>query len=475
MAKRRKKSRQHSLLLPLIAVMLFFGIAAEGFLLYQRFRQPPQLPAAEFQSERNPEQALTDALQNGDYTAAAGILQADFADADVPQKAVQLLQKQTEAVCADYDSGSTDAETALQILQAIRTLEIPAVSEDSAECAEQIRLHEAAKSCMQKAAAYAEAGEYEKAVQQYRFIPKTEKTLYADAQKQISVCNARRLAETEAKAETLCAAEDYDAAADLLKQVMLDLPDADALQEKLDAITEKQQSAALHTHLKEARLRFDEQDYPAAFAALRQLPDVPETAPVTEAYRKMYLLHLQSEAHALMQSGKLDDAEAMIAAAEQLVPESELPAMLRTELAAYQPVSLSALETSEFADFSLSGEALTDAAGTEYPADGNLYLSYEGDLSGRQRSSAEFRTNGLYSRLNLTAAPKDDFAAEIVFLEISGDGKRLETYAVSVENGCLQIELDITGVQVLRLRVQPYGQDDLRHAGVILADGTVRK
>ena len=475
MAKQRSNHRKKNRFLLCAALLLLCGIGAEGVLLYRRAAQPAESSAAEGQPVRDPAAELTDALRREDYAAAEELLRNDVSGASVPEEAVQLLTDRAKAVCADYDAEKisfTDANTALQ---AIMKPEIPAVREAVQPMREELRLREAARTCYRKAADLAAAGEYQKAAAQYRLIPKTETALYADAQEQIGICMKRLQAETEAEAEAMIAAGEYDAAAELLQKALLDLPEAQDLQEQLDAAAKKQQAAALHEHLKAARIRFDAKDYPAAFAALRELPELPETPHIMQSYQKMYQLRLQTETLALLEAGKLEEAESMIAEAEEILPKRELPAQLRTELAAYMPVQLSALEAGEFADFSLSETALTDAAGTEYPADGNLYLTYDGDLTGRQRSSGEFRTNGQYSHLSLTAAPKDDFSAEFVFLEISGDGKQLETYAVSKENGVLHIDLDITGIQLLRLRVQPYRQEDLRNSGVILAEGTVRK
>ena len=77
--------------------------------------------------------------------------------------------------------------------------------------------------------------------------------------------------------------------------------------------------------------------------------------------------------------------------------------------------------------------------------------------------------------LTLTALPLDTFEKDtLVLLEISSKGRVLETYAVSRANGVLHIDLDITGAEVLRLRVKPSGIDeDLRSASVIIAGAKV--
>ena len=318
MAKRRTRSKSRSRFLLCIAILLLCGIAAEGFLLYHR-AHPPVI-AAESQPERNPAWELNEALRGCDYSAAAAILQSDFTDKEIPEKAVQLLRTQTDEIRTAYEAGDTAADDALRSLRAIAELKVPAVSEDAAAAVEQIRMHEAACACQQQAAAFAAAGDYAKAIAQYQLIPKEETALYADAQKQIEICSDQRLAHAVAEADRLCAAEDYAAAAELLKQRLADMPEADVLREKLDEITEtrnavtkKQQDAELHEQLKSARTAFDAKDYSAAFEALQKIPDMPEKTPVTENYRKMYLLHLQTETRTLLKEGKLVEAEKMIA------------------------------------------------------------------------------------------------------------------------------------------------------------------
>lgn len=475
MAQAKKRTISSRGLLLLCIPLLLAGIAAEGVFLLRRPEQPVA-GLSQQSSVRDPEHELTDALRGGDYDAAELLLETDFFDVPVPEQAVQMLTEQAAAVHAAYLDGTADADTAEAALRRFLAMDIPALTDAAAPLLEEVRLHEAALSCQKLAAAYAAAGDHQKAMEQYDLIPKTERELYADAQTQIAACAAEYQAETAAEAEAFLAAADYAAAESLLKKALQIVPEAADLQALLERSEQRQQAEVLHTVMQSARSSFDAGAYTDAFAALRTLPESTEAVHIAESYRTMYLLHLQTDTMKLLRRGEWEAAAAQIAEAEQLFPDASEPAALRTELAAYLPVTLSALEAGEQSDFMQAEAALTDCCGTEYTAeDGNLYDSYDGDLTGRKRSSAEFQTNGLYSVLTLTAAPMATFSADAVLLEISGDGKKIELYTVTRETGALHIELDITGVQTLRIQVMPFGRDDLRNAGVIFAEGTVRK
>lgn len=462
----------------LLCILLTVGIAAEGILLHRRITAQPPADTAETESESvcNPEQELLDTLRSEDYDTAALLLAANYADTPIPEAALSLLQSQADAAYDAYTQGISDAAAAQNTLRRILAAEIAEVSGHVTPLLEKIRLHEAALSCQKTAAAYAAAGDYPKAMAQYALIPKTEQTLYADAQTQIEACAAQYQAETAAAAEEAFRTADYETAETLLKNALQILPESDALQSQLEQITQRQQSAAVHTALQAARQHFDAHDYTEAIAALEALPDTEEAQHIAASYRALYLLRLQTDTLSLLHQGDTDAAAALLAEAETLYPDAAEIATLQTELVTYLPVALSALNAGEPIDFSQAESPLRDLRGTEYSAaEGNLYCSYDGTRSGRQSSSAEFDTNGGYSLLTLTAAPLETFSADAVLLEISGDGRKIEAYTITRETGALPIRLDISGVRTLRIRVLPIGQDDLRNAGVIIADANVKK
>lgn len=462
----------------LLCILLTVGIAAEGVLLHRRLAAQPPAETAETGSvpARDPEQELLDTLRSEDYDTAALLLTTDFADAPIPEDAVSLLQSQADAAYDAYTAGIADADIARTALRCILTTEIAEVGEHVTPLLEKIRLHEAALSCQKTAAAYAAAGDYPKAMAQYAYIPKTEQALYADAQAQIETCAAQYEAETAAAAEEALRTADYEAAEALLKTALQILPESDGLQSQLEQITQRQQSAAVHTALQAARQHFDAHDYTEAFAALEALPDTEEAQHIAASYRALYLLRLQTDTLSLLHLGDTDAAAALLAEAEQLCPDAAELAALQTELVSFLPVALPVPEEDDLIDFTRAEAPLKDINGTEYSAaEGNLYCSYDGTLSGRQSSSAEFHIGGGYSLLTLTATPLEQFSADAVLLEISGDGRQINAYTITRETGALQILLDISGVQTLRIRVLPIGRDDLRNAGIIIAAANVKK
>lgn len=460
----------------LLCILLLGGIAAEGALLHRRMSAKPPADTAESEPVRDPVHELTEALRCADYDTAALLLAADFADTAPPAEAAALLQSQADEAYAAYTAGISEADTALAALRRILAMGLDEVNAYVTPLSEEIRLHEAALSCQKTAAAYASAGDYPKAMAQYALIPKTERTLYAEAQAQIAACAEQLRTETAAAAEEALRTEDYTTAETLLKTAMQYLPEADDLQAQLDRITQRKQSAAIHAALLSARRSLDAHDYTEALTALEALPQTEEAQHIAASYRALYLLRLQTDTMTLLHQGDTDAAAALLAEAEQLVPDAAELAVLQAELVTYLPVALSAQETGELIDFVQADSPLTDTHGTEYSAEnGNLYCSYDGTLTGRRSSSAEFHINGGYSLLTLTAAPLETFSADAVLLEISGDGRQIEAYTLTGKTGALPITLNITGVQTLRIRVLPIGQEDLRSAGVIIAEANVRK
>lgn len=458
-------------------VLLLCGIAAECFLLFL-----PEAPGSSVQqtlssqAERDPAKELTDALRQRDYDAAAMLLETDLAEEAPPEEALTLLQEQIAAIRADYAAGSLDGKSAANALRTVEALGISEASEAAASALEQIRLHEAALLCSKNADAYAAAGDYTNAIAQYQRIPRTETELFSAAKAQIAACKAQLVSLTAERAAAALSDTNYESAEQLLRNALETVSEDETLIALLEKTVSAQKQITQLTALQQARVQFDAGEYTAAFETLSTLPESQDSAQIAGSYRAMYLLHLQTETETLLKSGEAEKAAEMLTEAEELVPDAEILTQLRAEAESYAPVPLGQLEIEDLADFSLAETAMQDCFGTEYSAeDGNLFYSYEGTLTGRQSSSAVFLTDGGYSRLTVKAAPLEDFSAGTVLLEISADGRMLETYAISRESGVLTVKLDITGAKRIRLRVFPYGNADLRAAGVLLAEGTVQK
>ena len=178
----------------------------------------------------------------------------------------------------------------------------------------------------------------------------------------------------------------------------------------------------------------------------------------------------------LADQDKTAEAEALLKEAQALLPDTPQLQTLRQTLDGYRPQKLSLMNTGEFVEFFKAEEPLTDRRGSTYPADGNLYYSYDGAQTGRRASSGEFQLNGQFSLLSLTAAPLKSFTAEnSVILEICGDGKLLRSFPFDRDAAALQVKVDVSGVNTLRLRVYPISMPDLEHAGILIADASLRK
>lgn len=471
-----KQQQKRRMLLLVCIVLLLCGIGAEGYLLIRRAE------SSIFTIRRDPAAELLEAVQSGDYTGAKIIRLTDFPEGEVPENVTKRLSEQAQACRDAYFAGQTEAETAKALMQQISDLEIPAVTEAVKPLSEEIRLHEMWLALIRKANASVRAGDYEDAFRQYSRLPKDDASLtelYAEQLEQTVSCL------TEEAQEQIIAAEqahDYDTAASCAEHMRLLLNDqADFWDDELAGIRARQQQYQYTEACRNARIYYDSGEYAAAFDALRSLPDaVRETYPAEDtlqSYQDSYFRILPVTVQNLLDAGETEQAEQLAAEAAALFPDAEEIAALQDQIRSAVPQELIAFGEPVLSDFTQSDTALTGSDGKTYQSEtGNLYYSYDGAQSGRKNCTAEFRIGGGYGRLTLTAVPQKDFDRDTtVLLEISDGKKELETYAISRKTGALHIDLDITGAERLLLRIRPSaGAEDLRNAGVIIADAIVK-
>jgi hypothetical protein len=483
MAQQSKKQR---ILLLSLCILLAGGIAAEGVLISRKMHiEPVSVSSAagsdsESSAEHDPEQELLDNIRAGDYTTVNDLLRAFYEDVPVPESVTEALSKRIAQLKAAYQDGSADAESVQTELRSIAMLPLPGVSESAKAVLESVRLQAAALTIYQQAEKYAAAGDYAAAIEEFGLVPKTEKELAEKAKKRIAECQQMLRESAAETAKQAFAAGDYDTALQTLDDALRILEQDEKLTELLNEIVKEESTGLRRALLLDAGTLFGKGNYAGAFAKLRDLPDVLAADTIIQSaaasYQQKYLRELPYTVSALLDRGDFNDAEARVSEAESLFPDAETVPALRALIADYQPQKLSALETGDFADFSASETARTDILGNTYDADGNLYCSYDGDASGRQVSSGTFITGGKYTKLSLTAAPLDGFDPNrTVFLEISADGKPLETYTVTAATGVLHIRLNISGAKKISFRVLPAGTEDLRSTALLLADGIVSK
>lgn len=480
-------SKQRTLLI-LLCVLLSGGIAAEGAAVYRRMHRAPlpvstgDVPQTEPFSApvRDIEKELLDSVKAQDYAAVNELLCAYYEDKKPPEAVTEALRARIAALQSDFQEGTADADRVQTELRSIAMLPLTDISEAAKAVLESVRMQAAAMTVFKQAEGYAAAGDYAAAIECYGRVPKTEKTLAAEAERRITACQEMLRESAAAEAKQAFASGDYDTALQTLADALTLLPEDETLNALLTEILDTERTALRRALLLEAGTLFGSGDYAGTFAKFTQMPEMlREDAVIQQAkanYQQKYLRELPYAVSALLKSGDFSAAEAQFSEAEEIFPDAAVLPALREQIAEYQPQKLSALENSDFSDFYTAESILTDCKGNEYEPDGNLYYSYDGDLSGRHSGSGTFLTGGKYAKLSLTAAPMQGFDPQrTVFLEISADGKKLETYTVTAKTGVLHIRLDIGSAKELRFRVLPAGTEDLRNTALILADGVVSK
>lgn len=471
-----KKLRRRRAVLLLCIVLLLGGIGAEGFFLIRRAEN------SILTVQRDPAAELLDAVLSGDYDSARLIRLTDFPDGDVPERVTEKLNAQALAIRDAYFAEQTDAESAKALLQTLTDLDIAAVTETAKPLSEDVQLHEMWLKMIQAANASCQSGDYEAALKQYRKIPKKDQSLRRYYETQLAQCTEHLRAET---AEQIAAAEaegDYDTAVSLAEHIRgLDDDNKDQWDETLSGIKARQQQAQYSDACQKARNCYDAGDYAAAFDALRSLPDaVREIYPVEDtlqSYRDSYFRILPVTVENLLGDGDTAKAEQLAAEAQALFPDAAEVAAMLEQIRLAVPKELIAFGEPALSDFTAADTELTGSDGKTYQSEtGNLYCSYDGVLSGRKSCTAEFRIGDGYRRLTLTAVPLKGFDPDATVLLEIGDGrKELKTYAITKKGGALHIDLDISGAETLRLCIKPAaGAEDLRNAGVIIADACVR-
>ena len=464
-AKQSKKRRNH--VINFCIPLLLCTIVAESALLIRQERtlHPPVFRALDTRRQMH---------------AAADYL-AHYRGTEPPDDLMRQLSAELDAVCADYRAGNADFDTALHAVQAAKGLQIPALTTqaDTAETA--LKRTEHARQTFANAVSAAQKQDDAEAIRLYRSIPTNEPELYQQAQTALSEVTAHYRETVLAQAAGYVQDADYDAAAEALDQALNVLKNDAELQKARDHTALLRTVTLRHKAMLNARLSADRNSFADAFAALGQglqaLPDDPLLGFVRRNLSAQYLRTLKLQTEALAQQGKITEAAQMLTDAEQLLPEAaDRIAPLMQAVSAYQPQKLSVLKSRNFIEWTAAEQSLTDRQGTEYPADGNLYYTYDGTHTGRQSASGEFSLGGSYSTLSLTAAPLRSFAAEKgVVLEIYGDGKLLRAYPIGKDSAPQKIRTDVSGVGWLRICVKPSGSPDLQSAGVLIAGGTVSK
>ena len=466
-------------------------LAAEGLVLSRRFRSAAEAQgdagssvSESIQTEpADPDAALRKAVETEDFIAAKQLLDLRDPDDAVPADITAALTAKPQQLYDAYQAGERDADSVSAALRSLMLLDIPEVTAAVKPKLEALRVREAAAELQRAAQQLAAAGDYESAIDTYRKIPKSEKDLFANAETQVIALqgkcrqNALELASVAVNSDE----PDYAAALAALQEALRLLPEDIELTAETVRITELRDHELRADVLRTAALEFADGHYQQAFGAFIGLPDSMQNDETLTAAKNSYysrwLRLVPRRVALLLQRGDYEAAEALAGEAEQIAPEADMISGLRTQLAAYQPCGLADAENTDMRDFYAAESDLTDCAGNTYPAaGGNLYHSYDGAMTGRKVSSAEFRTDGQYAVFTVDAAPLSGFDADrTVYVRISGDGRMLEQYALTAKSGSLHISQSISGVELLSISVVPSGTEDLRNTGVIFANGSLRQ
>lgn len=446
--------------------VLFCLLAAECTALVQQYRSGPRGAIRAVENLRE-----TDAKTEYLMHTRGGRTQ---------ERLTGALRRELDAALEAFRAGSASYPDTAAAIGAVRALGEEALSAQAEQYLAAADRIEAARQVYSAAQKAEQAGNDAEAIRQYRLVTDDDPGCYQAAEASCAEAEARLRDAALAAAEKQDADADYAAEIAGLEQALEILPDDAALLSAYTQAVRRHTFTLRHAAMKKARISADSGTYSNAFSALAEglaaLPDDPLLQFSQRNLRARYLLYVQEQTAQLADQGRLTDADALLAEAESLFPEENGLQTVRQNLAAYQPQKLSLLEAGEWNEWFKAEQPLTDCKGKEYPADGNLLYSYDQAATGRRSASADFVLNGEYNLLTLTAAPLKSFTAEYsVILEIYGDGKLLSSFPFDRDTAALHTKTDISGVRTLRLRVYPIGAPDLQNAGILIADGAVRK
>lgn len=468
MNEQQQKSHAPSLgrqILLILLIVAAIGFAVGDLFLYAR--------------QHSPGQTLFRVVQAEEYDTAKEICQNYYQDTPVPENVLTVLLANLTICRRECFSGQIDLESGEQKLQTLRGLGIPELTAQTDLVIAELHSVIESREAFALAEQYEAGGDEVSAIRQYRLVSETDTACYSLAQSRITACRERY---RESQLTAIAAYEsegDYDNAISAISQTISVLGTDQELSAMLAADEQEKLSGKKAKVLEEARNSADQGNLSAAMTALRAmqtvLPDDAELASAIAGYEKDYLRMVQTVAGELSKNGDREMALRLLEEAEQLVPGADELVEVRQLLAAYVPVMLSDLNSRNFSDFTAAAAPLTAVDGTMYAAS-NLFQSYDDDMTGRQYSSGEFHLDGAFTVFTMTIAPMESFAeGKTVILEITGDGKPVESYTINRNTGVLRITPDVTGIKWLKLRVYPVGAEDLQSVGLILADGTVQK
>ncbi len=448
-----------------IAVLLCV-LAAECVLLVQQHRDRPFGALRAVQTER-----ITDPK-----TVYLTHFRGDAPNAQI----LDALLAETDKLYADYCAGRTSYAKAAAKLRSMKTLGAEDVTARAEKHLAAMEKTEASRQALAAAQKVEQSGDDAGAIRQYRLVTQADAEAYRTAKDALSAAENRLRTKALADAAEAAAAAEYDTALDVLTQALTVLPGDETLTAAQHQTADRRALTVRHTAMQRARIAADQNQYPEAFAALNgaleALPGDTLLEFVRQNLTARYLQFVPEQAVTLADQGKTEQADALLKEAQALFPDTPQLQTLRQTLDGYKPQKLSLMQNGELVEFYKAEEQLTDRRGSTYPADGNLYYSYDGAQTGRRSSSGEFQLDGQYSLLTLTAAPLQSYTAEnSVILEIYGDGKLLRSFPFDRDTAALHVQADVSGVRTLRLRVYPISAPDLEHAGILIADAAVRK
>ena len=464
--QKKKQPRKHSAAASLCITFLLCVLSAEGVMLVRQAFRGENRPIHAVQSPRETDAKL-------EYLA-------HFRNTEPPARITAALNAELDTAYADYLAGQTAYADTADTIRAIRAFGIGAVTAHADSLLTAAKKTENARQAFSAAQKAAQRQDYAEAVRQYRLVTDDAPDCAPAAKDALPDAEAKLREQALAAAAEQDASADYDAEIAELEQALAVLPDDSALLAAKQQAAEKRADTLRHTAMQNARTAADLGRFSDAFAALTQgLADLPEDELLQFAQQNLrtrYLLFVQEETAALADQGRTAEAGSLLTEAERLLPGEPLLQTVRQNLTAYQPQKLSALTAGSFNEFFTAEQTLRDNSGKEYPADGNLFYSYDGALTGRRISSADFTVDGQYDTLTLTAAPLASYSAEHgVMLEIYGDNKLLRACPFDKDSAAITLTADITGVKTVKLRITPSGMPDLQHAGLLITNGSVRK
>ncbi len=399
---------------------------------------------------KDPVPHVTSEYENGnvDYEGAAEELRAldEMGYEGAMEKLTEIMSTYANSVAADYENGTLTYESALALLESLKA--DGCVEADA--LIEKITAMNDAANALEKADEYYESGDYESAISEYSKVPETDQN-YEEAQAKLSEVYKNYIASVVASAEGYNAAGEYKQAVQQVNTAYEILPSTvdtsalDAVKEESYAsyktqvandvaeLTEEVKWAEAFKLIDEA-IVFDNNEY---FQSLKTSTQKSYVDSVTATVQS----HLDKEDY--ISAKRVAENSLTVlpdnADLKKLVKEVEnkTPIYLLDVCEPYDKFNFTQYVNGE--TFNMSGKSYTNG------------FTLSGTSSSAYNEYAIFNIDKQYTTLSFWTGHVDGSEKHGVVIKVYCDGVLKEEIPMGSEDLPVKIEIDITGVEQLKI------------------------